>query len=111
MQMRKSRPEQLWLLLDQATNDRASPSSVAGAFDPARLTQARQLRGWTKKELAEAVGVTPAAIGQYETGSIRVRPALIPRLAAALDVPIEFFLVGRPHGKLDASMAHFRSLR
>ncbi|MEV5409011.1 XRE family transcriptional regulator [Thermopolyspora sp. NPDC052614] len=88
-----------------------SPQVVADAFDQARLTQARLLAGLTKKELAERVGVTAAAVGQYETGMTRPRPELIPRLAEALAVPAAFFLSGRPHGKLDGSMAHFRSLR
>ncbi|GAA1296666.1 DNA-binding protein [Planotetraspora silvatica] len=88
-----------------------SPQAVADAFDPNRLTQARHLAGLTKKDLAERIGVTPAAVGQYETGMTRPRPALVPQLADALAVPPAFFLTGRPHGKLDGSMAHFRSLR
>lgn len=110
--MKKNRPEQLQLILHSTVSrDRASPTDIASAFDPARLTQARQLAGLTKKELAEAVGVTPAAIGQYETGSSGVRPLQITRLADVLGVPPNFFLAGRAHGKLDAAMAHFRSLR
>ncbi|MCT9930774.1 XRE family transcriptional regulator [Planotetraspora sp. A-T 1434] len=88
-----------------------SPQAVADAFDPARLTQARRLAGMTKKDLAERIGVTPAAVGQYETGMTRPRGDLVPRLAGVLGVPLAFFLMGRPHGKLDGSMAHFRSLR
>ncbi|MCK9871425.1 ImmA/IrrE family metallo-endopeptidase [Nocardiopsis dassonvillei] len=65
----------------------------------------------TKKQLAELLGVSPAAVGQYETGTSKPRPELIPTLAAALDQLPEFFLAGRPHGKVDSSMAHFRSLR
>lgn len=88
-----------------------SPGAVSRAFDPARLTQARQLAGLTKKEVADAIGVTPAAVGQYETGSNRPRPEHIPRLAESLSVPMAFFVAGRPRGSIDASMAHFRSLR
>jgi Zn-dependent peptidase ImmA (M78 family)/transcriptional regulator with XRE-family HTH domain len=88
-----------------------SAQAVADAFDSSRLTQARHLAGMTKKDLAERIGVTPAAVGQYETGTTRPRPPLIPHLADALGVPPAFFLTGRPHGKLDGSMAHFRSLR
>jgi len=89
----------------------ATPRSVAGAFDPGRLTQARRLAGLTKKDVAESVGVSPAAVGQYETGVSRPRPDIVPLLAKVLDVPMEFFLAGRPGHRLDASMAHFRSLR
>lgn len=97
--------------LPGTTPRRTTPQAVADAFEPARLTQARHLKAMTKKEVAELIGVSPAAVGQYETGSSRPRPELIPRLSAALDQPPEFFVAGRPHGKLDTSMAHFRSLR
>ena len=88
----------------------ASPGEIARNFDPTRLTQARHLTGFTKREVADAIGVTPAAVGQYEAG-MRPRPELINALAETLDVPPAFFLIGRPHARLDASMAHFRSLR
>ncbi|WP_336208849.1 helix-turn-helix domain-containing protein [Nonomuraea sp. LPB2021202275-12-8] len=88
-----------------------TPQAVSDAFDPTRLTQARHLAALTKKEVAERIGVSPAAVGQYEAGMTRPRPDLIPPLAAVLAVPMAFFLPGRPHGKLDGSMAHFRSLR
>jgi Zn-dependent peptidase ImmA (M78 family)/transcriptional regulator with XRE-family HTH domain len=87
-----------------------TPRKVAQAFDPARLTQARHLAGKTKKDVAEAIGVTPAAVGQYEAGA-RPRPELIPALADFLEVPLHFFVAGRPHARLDASAAHFRHLR
>ncbi|MCP2169426.1 ImmA/IrrE family metallo-endopeptidase [Goodfellowiella coeruleoviolacea] len=88
-----------------------APAGVASAFDPARLTQARHLAGMTKKDIAEGLGVTPAAVGQYEAGVTRPRPEVLPRLAELLDVPLAFFAAGRPHAKLDVSVTHFRSLR
>lgn len=99
------------LSLPGVDQGRITPKAVWEGFDPARLTQARHLAGMTKKDVAAGIGVSPAAVGQYETGSTRPRPDLIPRLAEVLDVPITFFLAGRPHGKLDSSMAHFRTLR
>lgn len=65
----------------------------------------------TKKEVAQRIGVSPAAVGQYETGSNKPRPELIPLLADVLNVPLPFFLAGRPMGELDTVMAHFRALR
>ncbi|WP_224292047.1 helix-turn-helix domain-containing protein [Streptomyces olivaceus] len=88
-----------------------TPRAISDGFDPARLTQARRLAEMTKKDVAASLGVTPAAVGQYETGVSRPRPDLIPRLAETLGVPATFFLLGRPTNRLDASMAHFRSLR
>ena len=84
---------------------------VARAFEPARLTQARVLAELTKAELADAVHVSAAAVGQYEAGVTAPRPELLPVLARELKVPVEFFAAGRPLGRLDAANAHFRSLR
>lgn len=84
---------------------------VARAFEPARLTQARVLAELTKGELAEVVHVSAAAVGQYEAGATTPRAELLPVLARELKVPVEFFTAGRPLGRLDASDAHFRSLR
>jgi Zn-dependent peptidase ImmA (M78 family)/transcriptional regulator with XRE-family HTH domain len=91
--------------------DRLSPATVARAFDATRLTQARALAGFTKRRLADLLAVTPAAVSQYEMGTNRPRPELIQRLADVLNVPSAFFIAGRPHGRLDPSVAHFRSLR
>lgn len=88
-----------------------TPQDVVDFFDPSRVTQARHIAGLTKKALAKAVGVSPAAIGQYEIGVTRPRPELIIRLADALQVPIGFFLAGRPHGRIAATDPNFRSLR
>lgn len=103
-----SRQDELELV--SSTAGRTS-RAVAGAFEPARLTQARVLAELSKTELAEAVGVSAAAIGQYESGAISPRSDMLPTLARALKVPIEFFATGRPLGRLDAAEAHFRSLR
>jgi Zn-dependent peptidase ImmA (M78 family)/transcriptional regulator with XRE-family HTH domain len=85
--------------------------AVARAFEPSRLTQARLLAGKTKAALAKKVDLSAAAIGQFESGASRPRPEHLPKLAAALDVPIRFFAAGRPHARVDAGVAHFRRLR
>ncbi|MFI7519560.1 helix-turn-helix domain-containing protein [Micromonospora globbae] len=109
--MKRTGNRQLSLLPSTEADAAPTPGAVAQMFDPARLTQARHLAGKTKKEVAEAVGVTPAAVGQYEAGVTKPRPDLLPRLADELNVPIAFFVAGRPHARIDASGAHFRSLR
>jgi Zn-dependent peptidase ImmA (M78 family)/transcriptional regulator with XRE-family HTH domain len=86
-------------------------SAVAPAFDPARLTQARVLAGLTKQALAMELDLSAAAVGQFEAGVTSPRRDHLSRLAEILCVPVAFFAVGRPHARLDASMAHFRSLR
>jgi Zn-dependent peptidase ImmA (M78 family)/transcriptional regulator with XRE-family HTH domain len=96
---------------ETSASGQLSPVDVARAFDRTRLTQARHLAGLTKKQVADAVGVTPAAVGQFEAGAAKPRADLLPRLAETLSVPMGFFLAGRPHAQIDGSMAHFRSLR
>ncbi|MEV0287949.1 XRE family transcriptional regulator [Kribbella sp. NPDC050820] len=100
--------EQLQLLSADAT----TATAVAGAgFDSARLTQARRLAGLTKKAVADQLGVSPVAVGQWEAGTHPPRPDHIVGLAEALDVPAAFLAAGRPYARLEASSAHFRSLR
>lgn len=104
-------PAATWTPGRRAVPASPSPAAVHAAFDAARLAQARALSGMTKMRLAEEAGVSPAAIGQYEAAVTRPRPHVLSRLAAALDVPLSFFLTGRPHARLDRSEVHFRSLR
>jgi Zn-dependent peptidase ImmA (M78 family)/transcriptional regulator with XRE-family HTH domain len=86
-------------------------AQIAETFDGDRLRQARQLALRTKQDVATAIGVSPAAIGQYEANAMAPRPDLIGRLASALDVLPEFFATGRPQTKLESGDAFFRSLR
>ncbi|WP_280414947.1 XRE family transcriptional regulator [Nocardia carnea] len=88
-----------------------SASDVAVVFDPARLTQARQLAGLTKAALAARIGVSGAAVSQWESVISPPRPDHLHRAAEVLDVPVEFFAAGRPFAQLDGAGAHFRSLR
>jgi Zn-dependent peptidase ImmA (M78 family)/transcriptional regulator with XRE-family HTH domain len=87
------------------------PSTTSGRFEPARLTQARVRLGMSKTELAAAVGVSAAAIGQYEADVNSPRPEVLDRLARVLKVRPGFFSVGRPLARIDTVNAHFRSLR
>lgn len=85
--------------------------SIAEAFDPARLRQARLLSSMKKTEIAALVGVSAAAVGQYEAGINKPRPEHIMHLAKALNVEPGFFAAGRPLLPVDTGSAHFRSLR
>jgi Zn-dependent peptidase ImmA (M78 family)/transcriptional regulator with XRE-family HTH domain len=80
-------------------------------FEPDRLRQARQLALLTKREVAEASGVSPAAVGQYEAGIAVPRADTLKKLATTLDVPVEFFAPGRPLQRLETSETYFESLR
>jgi Zn-dependent peptidase ImmA (M78 family)/transcriptional regulator with XRE-family HTH domain len=63
---------------------------------PARLRQARELRGLTQTALARQVGVHPSAIAQLETGRIQPSPAVLDALGRATGFPVAFFT--RPSG-------------
>jgi len=84
---------------------------VAQAFDPARLTQARRLAELTKRAVAQEVGVSPAAVSQWESGVAAPRPDHVRRLAELLEVSPGFLAAGRRYVRLDVGDAHFRSLR
>ncbi|MFI2557703.1 XRE family transcriptional regulator [Nocardia farcinica] len=91
--------------------DLSGSGQTHGRFEPARLTQARVRKSVTKTELATEVGVSAAAIGQYEAGVNSPRADVVERLAKALDVRPGFFSVGRPLARIDTVNAHFGSLR
>lgn len=95
----------------ESTRDWQLLTAIAAGFDPDRLTQARQLAELTKRAVAEAVGVSAAAVGQWESGASAPRPDHVSRLAEVLDVPPGFLAAGRRNVRLDVADAHFRSLR
>jgi Predicted Zn peptidase len=64
-----------------------------------------------KKELAERVGVSAAAVSQYEKGTTTPTPRTLAALSLALGTPVEFFAADRPLGEAPTTTAHFRSLR
>lgn len=65
-------------------------------LNPARLRQARELRGLTQTALAQQVGVHPSAIAQLETGRIQPSPPVLDALSRATGFPPAFFT--RPSG-------------
>lgn len=91
--------------------DLPGQGQVHGRFEPARLTQARVRQAISKTQLAGKVGVSAAAIGQYEAGVNSPRPDVLDRLADALEVRPGFFGAGRPLARLETVNTHFRSLR
>lgn len=75
-----------------------------------RITLARLHRGWTKKRLAESVGVTPAAMTKIEKGDISPSPETLGKVADALGFPLSFFDLP-PVEIPPADAISFRSLR
>lgn len=58
-------------------------------LNPERITYARELRGLTKKALAEKINKTPAAITQFESGLKPDINTLI-KIAEVLEIPLSF---------------------
>jgi len=77
-------------------------------FNPARLTLARQRRGFTKKALALALGVDQKTVIRYESGE--VVPQSIEPIATCLSFPEAFFFAPDVDQPL-ADAVSFRSLR
>jgi Zn-dependent peptidase ImmA (M78 family)/DNA-binding XRE family transcriptional regulator len=88
------------------------PRSAAAYFDPARLKLARQLRGYTRAELARRSGLSAAAVSQYETHTHAPRAATVAQLAISLGVPIAFLATtGKTTLLPTVEDSFFRSLR
>jgi Zn-dependent peptidase ImmA (M78 family)/transcriptional regulator with XRE-family HTH domain len=65
-------------------------------INPARLQQARELRGWTQTALAQQIGVHQSAIAQLESGRIQPSPPIMNAISRATGFPPAFFT--RPSG-------------
>lgn len=88
-----------------------SSQDASRLFDGTRLTLARQLFGIRKKQLAEMVGKSPAAVTAWESGSNRPAASNVAALALALGVEAGFFATGAPQLRTADGNAYFRSLR
>jgi Zn-dependent peptidase ImmA (M78 family)/transcriptional regulator with XRE-family HTH domain len=80
-------------------------------FKPESLTLARELRGYTKAELAEMIGKTSGAISQFEHGIIRPDVITLKSLSMSLGVPANFFARSLNSNPIPIENCHFRSLR
>jgi transcriptional regulator with XRE-family HTH domain len=68
-------------------NNRASPELLLGE----RLRQARDLAGFSQGEAAQKLGVTSAALSQYEGGKRRMEVLMLDRIASLYGVPVTYF--------------------
>jgi Zn-dependent peptidase ImmA (M78 family)/DNA-binding XRE family transcriptional regulator len=86
--------------------------AVAPIFDSTRLRLAREAKGLLKTQLAELIQVTPAAIGQFESGAVKPSASTLAQIALALAFPVEFFAyTGEPRHVPTVADTFFRSLR
>jgi Zn-dependent peptidase ImmA (M78 family)/transcriptional regulator with XRE-family HTH domain len=86
--------------------------AIAPIFDGQRLTLAREANGFLKSDLARKVEVTPAAIGQFESGVVKPSATTLAQLSMVLQFPVEFFaFTGERHPRPAIEGTFFRSLR
>lgn len=91
---------------------RLDARDAAAHFDPRRLKLARQLRGYTRAELARRAGLSAAAVSQYESATHAPRSSTLAQLAISLGVPVAFLAnPGAPTLLPTIEESFFRSLR
>jgi Zn-dependent peptidase ImmA (M78 family)/transcriptional regulator with XRE-family HTH domain len=78
-------------------------------FINARLRQAREARALTLVALGDLIGVSSAAISQYEKGDHSPRPEQLEKLAEKLNLPVSFFLKPNPVCRASAQI-FYRSM-
>lgn len=59
-----------------------------------RIRDVRRGKGWTQDQLAAAIGVSRSAVAQWETGRAGQVTGNLTRIAATLDVGVEYLMYG-----------------
>src|ERR1700684_673295 len=59
-----------------------------------RIRTAREDRGWTQDQLANAVGVSRSAVAQWETGRAGQVTTNLTRIAEVLEVGVQYIMYG-----------------
>jgi Zn-dependent peptidase ImmA (M78 family)/DNA-binding XRE family transcriptional regulator len=73
---------------------------------------ARQLHKLTRSALAARVGVSPTAVGHWESGEVRPKPQTLLEISRALSFPVAYFATsGKTLYNLETECTFFRSLR
>ena len=89
-----------------------SPQFALDRLDPNRITFARELRGLTKKQLADDIKKTPSAISQIERDLIRPDLETFVSISFTLKVPTSFFIErATPTKPIELASCQFSSLR
>lgn len=97
------------LTLELLAGDGHQQVSPTAAFEPRRLTSARNLRGMTKKRLAEEIHRTAAVITQYESGDSKPTADIENLLERTLNVRRGYFTAGRTTANAGLESLSFRA--
>ena len=79
-------------------------------INPRQITFARSRRRYTKKRLAEELGVTSRTIQNYEAGTPAPDDAMLSRIALLLNFPRSFFFLEEDMPVISEHAASFRAL-
>lgn len=77
-------------------------------FRPERLKEAREIRGYTMVDLANALNISRQAISQFEKGTAKPNMANLIRISSILNVPLYYFLRDRASSSSRTSPIYFR---
>ncbi len=72
------------------------------------ILSARSRAGYSQAKLAKAVGVSDAAVCQWETGKQHPRAALLPKIAATLNCTVDELLADDNESDVDTPNAPTR---
>lgn len=59
---------------------------------PGKLKSIRQYRGWTQRQVAKKMHISPSSIALYETGDRNPDPQMLKRLADLFDCSVDWLL-------------------
>lgn len=91
------------------SNPRRPAQFYLAQLDPKKITAAREMRGYTKKELADLIEKSASAVSQFESGKSGLDLETFVRLAMALNVPPSFFSSDDHETLPDFAACHFRA--
>lgn len=77
-------------------------------FIPERLIEAREIRGYTKADLARFLGLSRQAISQFEKGTTLPGSSTLIALTRVLRMPLDYFFTNRPRSSTRTSPIYFR---
>src|SRR6185312_7275668 len=69
----------------------ATSGGPSREVNPEMIALAREARGRTQKDLAEAVGISAGQLSKIENGLMPASAAVVEKIAETLDYPVTFF--------------------
>ena len=76
-----------------------------------RILELRKAKAWSQTDLAEAVGISYAQIGRYETKDAQPPAEVLKKIADALDTTVDFLLNGTTADKASAALQDAELIR